>query len=372
MAIIYNESAQAKIDALTKIQTSTAALFTKIGQGDHAATAAFARQMQHGYDILLQLVKSMLTTGDSLKVTDARGRVVAKLGQLDGDTFGIHAVEAYFGGDLNDVSTAGMTVIDGELEITGGITAASLSLWIPLIDALTLTDNSPASGRIAWAACALYFAGTTYNIAAGNTSSSSHKHVYWVRGNSTFTSAVEMPVDVDNYLIATNNGGVADIALGKVGADKSITESALVPNLLKGIAIQPVTDSFRSLTVIGSTTLLSVSSGGGALLGIHCYVETSIAGAGSLNVYIDITVDGGTTQSLQLYSTTIPGVALGIWNAISNVRSGDMSTAGDYRTMSVLSMPFSNSITVVIRTSGGGASSGLLSLNVVYGLKTSL
>lgn len=355
---------------LLRSQGSVAPLVAKAKQGDKDAIASALQHLQFQNDIQLQIIEALVSGGESLTVLGVRDEPIGWIGSA-ADKVGAWFKTLYVGGTGPDDAEL-VADADGNLTITGGITAASLSLWIPLIDALTLTDNSPASGRIAWAACALYFAGTTYNIAAGNTSSSSHKHVYWVRGNSTFTSAVEMPVDVDNYLIATNNGGVADIALGKVGADKSITESALVPNLLKGIAIQPVTDSFRSLTVIGSTTLLSVSSGGGALLGIHCYVETSIAGAGSLNVYIDITVDGGTTQSLQLYSTTIPGVALGIWNAISNVRSGDMSTAGDYRTMSVLSMPFSNSITVVIRTSGGGASSGLLSLNVVYGLKTSL
>lgn len=354
---------------LLRSQGSVAPLVAKAKQGDKDAIASALQHLQFQNDIQLQIIEALVSGGESLTVLGVRDEPIGWIGSA-ADKVGAWFKTLYVGGTGPDDAEL-VADADGNLTITGGITAASLSLWVPLVDELTLTDNSPAAGRIAWDACTLYFAGTTYSIAAGNTSSSTHAHVYWVRGASTFTTAVEMPGDVDNYLIATNNGGVADVALGKTGAVKSVSEDQLLFGLLTGIAVQPVTETIVVMTAIKSTSLLSVASGGGALLGVHMYVETSVTGASGTNAFLDITIDGGSTQSLALYkSGAFGGTAPGVWNALASERSGDMSTAGDYRTMSVLQMSFSDSLTVTWRTNGGAASTGVLSVNVVYGLKT--
>lgn len=364
MSVVYSDSASAKVNALIKQKSTTAALWGAIRAGDFNKIEQAMKSIQHQTDLLLELVLAVVSTGDRIQVTDGTGKPVAIIGQLDGDKFGIHATDAYFGGTLGDTSSAGVVIEDGT------VTASGFQIWQPvLLDELVLTSNSPAAGRIAWGATRIQIGPTIYTISSGNTSSSTHKHVYWVKGDSAFTTATEMPADEDNYLIATNSGGTADLAIGKTGAGKSITEDALVPSLLKGIAIQPVTQTSKSVTTISTTTLLNVTSGGGALLGIYCFVETAITSGTAMNLYLDITVDGETEQSLTLIIAP-EASASDLWNSLSNVRSGNMSANGDYRNMSVLAMAFAESILVEARTTGSGASTGLIRFNVVYGLKT--
>lgn len=366
MSVVYSDSASAKIAALLKQKSTTASLMSAIGKGDNAKTEAAIRSIQYQLDLMMQLFEAIVAVGDRIQVTDGAGKPVAIIGQLDGNVFGIHATEAYFGGTLGDVSTAEVSVVNGSATFTGTVSAAAFNVYVPLIDALTLTDNSPAAGRIAWGACSLYFAGTTYSIASGNTSSSTHKHVYWVRGASTFTSAVEMPEDVDNYLIATNNGGTADISIGKVGSAKSVTEGQLVFSLLKGIAIQPEATNTPDLTAIETRTILSVASGGGVLIGLYFLVTANVAGTPT--TVLKIQVDGETEQTLTLY--TAANTASEGFNARANGgRSGNMSTAGDYRNC-ILGMSFSDSVSVKVQTTSAASPTGTLGVYAVYGLKT--
>ena len=366
MSVVYSDSASAKIAALLKQKSTTASLMSAIGKGDNAKTEAAIRSIQY------QLFEAIVAVGDRIPVTDGAGKPVAIIGQLDGNVFGIHATEAYFGGTLGDVSTAEVSVVNGSATFTGTVSAAAFNVYVPLIDALPLTDNSPAAGRIAWSACNLYFAGTTYSIASGNTSSSTHKHVYWVRGASVFSSAVEMPADVDNYLIATNTLGVADIAIGKVGAGKSITEESLVPSLLKGMAGPNSASASITMTGLGTTTVLNITSGGGVITAIYVVVTTAVLFSGSSIAQLKMQIDGEAEVVYPLYPTGA-STASELWNAISDNRNGDMSNVGDYRLMSSsVQFPFAESASVKITVGTNAYTTGVISVFVTYGLKTDL
>ncbi len=368
MSVIYSDSASAKVNALIKQRQTTAALWNQVAAGDFKKIAEMGRALQYQSDMLLELITAIAATGDRIQVTDGTGKPVAIIGQLDGDKFGIHATDAYFGGTLGDTSTAEVLIENGNAEFSGAITAASFNVWMPLIESDPFVDNDPASGRVSWPSFSLFFAGTEYTIASGNTSSSTHKHIYWVRGASALTTATEMPQDIDNYLIASNISGAHELVLNKPGAGKSITEDALTTSLLKGMQVQP--PATATVHIIAGNTgdyeLLDVTSGGGVLLAVFFRVITENVTSAPV-ASLKINVDGTGVQSIKLYNGT--NIANSEWDATSGSRGGDMSTIDDYRNMTVLSFPFAESINVTFTlTTQAGA--GYLLMRTVYALKT--
>lgn len=81
---------------------------------------------------------------------------------------------------------------------------------------LTVTNNSPGGGQIAWSACTVYYNGAAYSIAAGN--SSTNQFVWWVVGASTFSSGNTFTPGPTIFPILTNTAGTSDLTWNKVGA----------------------------------------------------------------------------------------------------------------------------------------------------------
>lgn len=95
------------------------------------------------------------------------------------------------------------------------VTAAKLSIQTHGVSGLTLTNNSPVAGSIAWSAFTLSWNGNTYSIGSGNTAS---EMVWFDRSVSTTalqaTSRTTFETDYNNgdgdILIAVNSSGTAE------------------------------------------------------------------------------------------------------------------------------------------------------------------
>lgn len=66
---------------------------------------------------------------------------------------------------------------------------------VPVIQGLTITNNSPASGYVTWSACTVYFNGTTYSI---STAFSKSKYIIWKDLISAFDSQDDHPTLYSN------------------------------------------------------------------------------------------------------------------------------------------------------------------------------
>lgn len=366
MSGVQSKTGSAAVTALLKSKASVAALLSGVGKGDPKKTEDAIRQVQYQVDLQTQILIALASGSDSLSVLGAGGEPIGWIGS-DADKVGAWFKNLYVGGTSPDNAQI-VADSNGDVTITGALTAASFNVWMPLIESDPFVDNDPAAGRVSWPSFSLFFAGTEYAIASGNTSSSTHRHIYWVRGASALTTATEMPQDIDNYLIASNIGGAHELVLNKPGAGKSITEDALTTSLLKGMQVQP--PATATVHIIAGNTgdyeLLDVTSGGGVLLAVFFRVITENVTSSPV-ASLKINVDGTGVQSIKLYNGT--NIANSEWDATSGSRGGDMSTIDDYRNMTVLSFPFAESINVTFTlTTQAGA--GYLLMRTVYALKT--
>lgn len=276
-------------------------------------------------------------------VVDAAGNLIGWIG-LRPPYKGAWFKEVYIGGGspLSSKIIAdanGNVTIDGSVLVAGTVTAAAFNIAQVFVEGLTLTNNSPAAGRVAWSACTVRYNGVTYSISSGNTPLTTDTQIYWDAGNTTFTAGPSYAPQAGRFAIATNNGGTADTAWNKGAgtAAKSIQESNLVFGLLKGFAFQPV--SAANVTIdtatvpngtTAATTIMNVTEEGG-LLSIAIYVNTAITagggGVGTSSVKIRLTIDGSTAQDLTIYNGAITFTtdALGV----SQERTGTGSSVGD-------------------------------------------
>lgn len=204
-------------------------------------------------------------------------------------------------GQVNDLDTAPSATHTASVQ---SITPATLNTGGIFVDGLTLTSNSPASGRIAWSAHTIYYLGNTYNISSGSTASSTEVYVYWTVGNTTLTSAASYTPASNIFQIATSTGGTADTAWNKV-ARSGIQETNLGFGLIKGLDCRLATVS-QDINGLGSATtytILNYSSGAGGLLSVGI-VNTNISGTGTSPTYeLWVTVDGGTKRTYKLNSS---------------------------------------------------------------------
>lgn len=207
-------------------------------------------------------------------------------------------------------------------QVVGGVFSSTLyNLKIVIVEGMTLTNNSPGAGSIAWSGpIKVYYQGSTYNITAGNTSS---PFVVWTPGTTTFTGVSSYGGSV--YLIATNVGGTAQEAWDRGGtALGAIQEENLNFGLLAGLEMQPVSASVMtdptvagsSSPLLGSSNLITVNQAC-LLQTMSFYIvtpfTTSPPGGGTATsdmvLRLAITVDGGTTLYLNIIAETGSAVA---------------------------------------------------------------
>lgn len=109
------------------------------------------------------------------------------------------------------------------------ITASKVFNNIPIISEDNWTDDDPTAGKIAWDEHNITYGGAYYLVAAGNTSSALHTHVYWDVGNTggagtvddpyltTYASQQGAPTMTDTrFIIATNISGQHNVAWNSI------------------------------------------------------------------------------------------------------------------------------------------------------------
>lgn len=115
------------------------------------------------------------------------------------------------------------------------VSASKIFTKIPVIQGLSLTDNSPAAGRVAWSACTVYYNGVAYSIAAGNTAASDQKYIYWKDLAATFATSATHPASIagwvpgEDFVIGVNIGGIGQQAWNAIA--NQVIGSAYIENL---------------------------------------------------------------------------------------------------------------------------------------------
>lgn len=200
-----------------------------------------------------------------------------------------------------------------ELE-PGIISPIYLSTKNVYVDGLVLTNNSPSAGNVAWSAHTIYHNGVAYAISSGNTGGTTNKQIYWDLGNTTLTAAASLTPAINRFPIATNVGGTGDTSWNKL-ANQGVVKSNMAFALLEGFQLQPsanllATDPVFNYDGGGATaleaTILTVNQAC-ALLSFRVQVVDpfiyNLGGpdaAGDTNLYLKITVDGATSQSIKI------------------------------------------------------------------------
>jgi hypothetical protein len=115
----------------------------------------------------------------------------------------------------------------------GSIDATKVNIRQILVGGLTLTNNSPSAGNIAWSSCTVYYDGSAYAVSSGNTTSG-HGFVYWTVGSGTFTEAATFTPGSTTFLIATNTAGAADVAWNKLASGGVVASHLNLPTTLVG------------------------------------------------------------------------------------------------------------------------------------------
>jgi len=136
------------------------------------------------------------------------------------DTFGNESSAA----DDNDTTGSiylPSTAISDIAQLSGAFTE------IPVLVDDAWADDDPSAGYISWTEHKLYYNGTEYTIAAGNTNLA---YVWWNNGDSSYSAAATEPsLDEGDFIIATNNSGTHTMAW--TATANQVIGSAYIKNL---------------------------------------------------------------------------------------------------------------------------------------------
>jgi hypothetical protein len=243
------------------------------------------------------------------------------------------------------------------------IDATKINLKTIIINGLTLTSNSPGLGQIAWSNFTIFYNGGTYAIGSGNTS---NKFITWPAGTTSLTTGNTYAPAIGLFLIATNTLGTADEAWNKGGtAASALQKTNLSFYLLEGFQPQPLIGANLSATAgtsTGSAVVLAYS-GTGVLLSYGIYQvsgTTSCPVGQTTDCFIDISIDGSTTQSMRFISVASSGGANpdGDAAALGSVEGSFSGGTGSVSLQQPVSFLSSCIVTVRYATSGGGAVGG--------------
>lgn len=198
----------------------------------------------------------------------------------------------------------------------GSVTAIKLNVGDIFVDGLTLTNNSPGAGQVAWSACTVYYQGLSHAITGGNMATTDKYLIWQDTSPSAFSSVVSYTPDKHTFLIATNTGGTGDTAWNKVAqshvqtaniADAQITDAKITGTLTFG-GTSTTTKFFQALD--GTNTQVVWAGKNGTDYGIwakNCWVGgTGPSTAVVTSTGSGVTINGATfTLNLNGATTTI-------------------------------------------------------------------
>ena len=201
------------------------------------------------------------------------------------------------------------------------ITASKMFTKIPIPEGLTLANNSPSAGYLAWGAFTIYYNGAAYSIAGGNTNL---KFVYWKDLAGTLSASDSHPPTAladwkpqEDFIIAVNIAGAGQEAWNAIA--NQVIGSAYIMNAaindahvasLSGTKIQASSSVAIGASTFGADGIQLEYNGGnprfyaGNGAGKHITFDgTDVELAGKLSI-----VPGGSTdaQVLNSYNLT-PG-----------------------------------------------------------------
>ncbi|MCU0589856.1 MAG: host specificity factor TipJ family phage tail protein [Desulfobacterales bacterium] len=149
------------------------------------------------------------------------------------------------------------------------VSASKVFNKIPVVQGLSLTDNSPAAGRVAWNDCTVYYNGVAYPILSGDTPATDQKYIYWKDLSNSFATSATHPASIagwvpgEDFIIAVNVAGVGQAAWNALA--NQVIGSAYIENLgVLDAHIQSI-----SGTKIQATSAVAIGSATFGNLGIQ-------------------------------------------------------------------------------------------------------
>ena len=293
---------------------------------------------------------TVLTAVAGASFTPANNRFVLLVN--DGGT----ALNTYQGPTKN--STLGIFIPDGAIVAAkiaaAAIEATKLSIKKIIIAGMTVTNNSPSAGRIAWSAFSLYYNGTAYSISSGDTAL---MHAYWTVGNTSLTAANSFTPGPTIFEILTNSAGVHDEVWDKLG-NTQLQRTHLSFPLLEGFQLQPISTTAIDLNTVANTTIINESLEG-VLLGVS--VRINDPALDTCTVSLEFTMDGATMQSISVYSA---GTVFSIPTRTSSQNTvGNGTTIGDFFSF-LIGISYRISLLLKCNVSEASAGSGNISVYV--------
>jgi len=199
------------------------------------------------------------------------------------------------------------------------ITASKVFNKIPVVQGLTLTNNSPSAGYVAWNAHTLYYNGVEYSIAAGNTDLF---YIYWKDLAAVYAGSDDHPADDlgtwqpgEDFIIAINDSGSAQEAwnaiANQVVGSSYIMDAAIQTAHVDTINGNRITTNTLTATQINGAGLgtLTITSG---KIAINTTDALEIQASGNVLVKQggDIILEGGSTGNpslIRLLDGIVPG-----------------------------------------------------------------
>lgn len=183
-----------------------------------------------------------------------------------------------------------------------------------ILSNFTFTDNSPGAGQIAWSTGQVTYKGITYNVAAGNTSTT-QPFVYWQTSTPTvFTpSTAPPPSGVNDFIVAMNAGGLYSPA-----TSMGLSSGARAVVFGNGIFMLNKNGHYAGIFTMGSTSVpgqigLYDGTGAGGLdgTGQQILVDGSIGKVRTNNVELNSASWGLQFANAALSATTATAGANG-------------------------------------------------------------
>lgn len=239
--------------------------------------------------------------------------------------------------------------------LAASITANKFNTKQLIVAGLTITNNSPTAGKIAWSSFQIFYDGTAYTISSGNTASVNDVQVYWTVGGTTVTSAPSFVPAKTIFGIMTNTGGIGDEVWDKL-ALSGVQEDNLAFGLVSGVQIRD--DAAVGYGITGGNAvinLLTLSASEGVLLTVGLNVQQQAIGA-SPSIALRVKVDAFSAVDIPIMTSNNFTEA---FSTLSQVVNGTGAVSGDYISR-LYGFGFSDALVVdLVFTGTAGAADGV-------------
>jgi hypothetical protein len=267
------------------------------------------------------------------------------------DVFGQQGTEQSSNADVQGLNIQSTDINDFAID------ASKLFVKIPILEGLTLTNNSPTTGYVSWNTHTLYYNGAAYSIAAGNTN---NYYIYWKDLAATaYSTSDSHPGDNlsdwnpgEDFIIAVNDDGNGQEAWSAIA--NQVIGSAYIMNAAIG---DLQVDEISGTKIVAQSVSLFGESGGleswvspqdiVAPIGSGLYMGADYIGyyaAGEWVTYMDSDANfylGGTNGALQWNGQTLAITgSINITETSTIEQLLQISSGGTFRTNTTGNYPY--------------------------------